>query len=108
MLVVALDHDGDELAELAGASAEQQRLSPTFKPVFLVATADTRVLGDLGFAFEAFLPHEDWERLSLAGTYEDYRRGRVRAAERLYRPDTVIHVAPGASVELTSPPGDEP
>lgn len=100
LLVIAISHSSEELEHLADSVAEQQRRSPTFKPIFLVGAADTQCLSSRSFPFEVLLNRQEWDRLKLPGSYDGYRRGRVRAMEALYAPATVIEASPGGAVQL--------
>lgn len=90
VLVVAIGQDIATVDRLVRQVAETQLHTPTFKPVFLLASAPVDTLRHYSFQYETVMSPEAVEVLDPGSDYRDYLRRRVQEMRRVYRPHEVV------------------
>ena len=95
LLVVAIDHDATQLAELAEHLLVHQLAHPYIKPVVLATAMDASALSAAGFLYETAMTRVMWHKAGFTGTYEDYVAARIGEMTATFQVPRVVTLQPG-------------
>jgi hypothetical protein len=103
VVLTAVEHETQQLRELAVEVAGLQAVRPSLTPVFLIGNGSPLVLTERGFAFEAAMTQPERSLIEVDADYAGYLRRLVRSMLSRYGTDHLVEVKPDRSFESQMP-----
>jgi hypothetical protein len=98
VLIVAVDHDAEEVDRLLEHVARAQLEQPVFKPIFLITGGHVDALRRLAFQYETLMTESEWTSVDAGVSFATYRRRRIEEMRAVYLPQQIVITSPGATV----------